>query len=157
LLKRSRYALIALALAVITLNWTFVWRVLPSFEQYKPVPQLSEAIKQRARPEDQIAHYNVALPSMVYYLQRHIDIYFDAPRFIETLRGSRTVYAVLSEGDYQKLEPQMGVTTCVIRRAPTVNVKLNAVLARVPLPQVILITNKCEGQPPSQSTTEERR
>jgi 4-amino-4-deoxy-L-arabinose transferase-like glycosyltransferase len=143
LFKRSRYALIALSLAVITLNWTFVWRVLPSFEQYKPVPQLSEAIRQRAQPGDQIAHYNVALPSMVYYLERHIDTFFDAPQFIETLRSGRTVYAVLSEGDYLKLEPRMGVKTCVIRRAPTVNVKLNAVLARAPLPQVLLITNKC--------------
>ncbi|HEX6975711.1 MAG TPA: glycosyltransferase family 39 protein [Vicinamibacterales bacterium] len=144
LMKRARHALIALALTMITLNWTFVWQVLPSFEQYKPVPQLSAALEQRVRPEDRIVHYNVALPSMVYYLRRHIDMFFEAPQFIEALRGGETVYAILSESDYDRLEGEIGVKTCVIQRAPTVNVKLNAVLARAPLPQVILITNKCE-------------
>lgn len=144
LMKRSRLALVALALAVVTLNWTFVLRVLPSFEQYKPVPPLSAAIRQRVQPGDQVAHYNVALPSMVYYLERHIDMFFEAGPFLEALRSGRTVFAVLSESDYQQLEPSIGVKTCVIQRAPTVNVKLNAVLARAPLPQVILISNRCE-------------
>jgi len=32
----------------------------------------------------------------------------------------------------------------VLERQPTVNVKLKAVLARDPLPQVLLITNRCQ-------------
>ncbi len=140
---RSRAALLALAMAMIVLNWIFVLQVLPSFERYKPVPRLSDAITARARPDDAIVHYNVALPSMVYYLNRHIEVLFDRERFLEALRGDRTVFAVLSAGDYARLEPAMGVRTCVLERAPTVNVKLGAVLARDPLPEVILITNRC--------------
>ena len=64
--RRSREALLALAFAMIVLNWTFVLQVLPSFERYKPVPRLSAAIARRANPGDDIVHYNVALPSMVY-------------------------------------------------------------------------------------------
>ncbi len=142
--RRSREALLALAFAMIVLNWTFVLQVLPSFERYKPVPRLSAAIAQRAKPGDEIVHYNVALPSMVYYLERHIDVLFDREPFLQTLRSDRTVYAVLSEGDYAQLEPAIGVRTCVLERSPTVNVKLNAVLARSPLPQVLLIANRCE-------------
>jgi 4-amino-4-deoxy-L-arabinose transferase-like glycosyltransferase len=141
--KRTRAALIALAITLIVLNWTFVIRVLPSFEQYKPVPRLSETIRQQARPADLVAHYNVALPSMVYYLDRHIDVMFDRARFLQILRGDQVVYAVLSANDYLQLEPEIGVRTCILQRAPTVNVKLNAVLARDPLPEVLLITNRC--------------
>jgi hypothetical protein len=144
LAKRTRDALVALAITLIALNWTFVIRVLPSFEQYKPVPRLSDTIRQRARPGDVVAHYNVALPSMVYYLDRHIDVMFDRTAFLQVLRGDRIVYAVLSANDYAQLEPDIGVRTCILQRAPTVNVKLNAVLARDPLPEVLLIANRCQ-------------
>jgi hypothetical protein len=71
-------------------------------------------------------------------------MFFEAEPFLQALRSGKTVFAVLSESDYEKLEPAIGVKTCVLQRAPTVNVKLNAVLARSPLPQVILISNRCE-------------
>ena len=81
---------------------------------------------------------------MVFYLRRHIDVLFDRDAFLKTLRGGDTVYAVLSATDYAALGPRIGVPTCVLERESTVNVKLKAVLAREPLPEVLLITNKCE-------------
>lgn len=141
---RLQPALLAIAVTAITLNWSFVTTVLPSFERYKPVPALSAVIQERAGPADVIAHYNVALPSMVYYLRRHIDILFESEPLLAHLRGPQTVYAVLSDDDYAWLEPQIGVPTCVIARSPTVNVKLRAVIARQPPPEVLLITNRCQ-------------
>ena len=47
------------------------------------------------RAGDVVAHYNVALPSMVFYLRRHIDVLFDRDAS-SPLRGGHTVYAVLS-------------------------------------------------------------
>jgi hypothetical protein len=141
--NRSRVALGVVVLSLVTLNWGFVIRVLPSFERYKPVPGLSAAIRERLRDDDVVAHYNVALPSMVFYLRRHIDVLFDRQAFLDRIRGDRTVYAVLSASDYAALQPSMGVATCVLDRQPTVNVKLKAVLAREPLPEVLLITNRC--------------
>ena len=143
LLNRARASLGAVAVALVVLNWAFVIRVLPSFERYKPVPRLSAAIRERAAPGDVVAHYNVALPSMVFYLERHINVLFDRATFLETLRGDRAVYAVLSASDYAQIEPEIGVRTCVLDREPTVNVRLKAVLARDPLPEVLLITNRC--------------
>ena len=140
---RARAALAVIAVALILLNFTFVVRVLPSFERYKPVPRLSAAIRDRATPDDVIAHYNVALPSMVYYLGRHIDVMFDRQEFLQTLRGDRKVFAVLSASDYAGLEPSIGVPTCVLGREPELNVKLKAVLAREALPEVVVITNRC--------------
>jgi 4-amino-4-deoxy-L-arabinose transferase-like glycosyltransferase len=141
--KRARGAFLAILLALVTLNWVFVVRVLPSFERYKPVPRLSAAIQQRLAPGDVVAHYNVAFPSMVFYLRRHIEVLFDREAFLRTLRQDRTVYAVLSANDYAMLQPDIGLPTCVLERQSTVNVKLKAVLAREPLPEVLLITNRC--------------
>ena len=146
LANRARAALAVVLLSLITLNWAFVIRVLPSFERYKPVPPLSAAIRERIADGDVVAHYNVALPSMVYYLERHIEILFDQDAFLQVLRGDRKVFAVLSESDYAQLLPTLrtsGVETCVLDRRPTVNIKLKAVLARDPLPEVLLITNRC--------------
>jgi 4-amino-4-deoxy-L-arabinose transferase-like glycosyltransferase len=143
LANRSRAALAIVLVSLITLNWVFVIRVLPSFERYKPVPPLSAAIQSRFAEGDVVAHYNVALPSMVYYLGRHIEILFDRTAFLALLKGDRRVFAVLSAGDYEEIARDAGVPTCVLDRRPTVNIKLKAVLARDPLPDVLLITNRC--------------
>ncbi len=88
-------------------------------------------------------HYNVALPSMVFYLRRHIDVLFDRAAFLRTLRQDHRVFAVLNAGDYAALKSDLGVPTCVLGHQSTVDVKLKAVLAREPLPEVLLITNRC--------------
>ena len=58
------------------------------------------------------------------------------------MRGPQRVYAVLSASDYEQLARDLP-GTCVLDRRPTVNIKLKAVLAREPLPEVLLITNRC--------------
>jgi hypothetical protein len=50
---------------------------------------------------------------------------------------------VLSADDYAALAPQIGGRTCVLDRRPTFEVKLKEVLAREPLPELVLITNRC--------------
>jgi 4-amino-4-deoxy-L-arabinose transferase-like glycosyltransferase len=140
---RPRGAFAAILLALVTLNWVFVVRVLPSFERYKPVPRLSAVIQERLQDGDVVAHYDVALPSMVFYLRRHIEVLFEHDAFLQTFRQGRTVYAVLSAEDYARMRAEIGIPTCVLERQSTVNVKLKAVLARDPLPEVLLITNKC--------------
>jgi 4-amino-4-deoxy-L-arabinose transferase-like glycosyltransferase len=149
LLNRARTALAIVLVSLVTLNWVFIVRVLPSFERYKPVPPLSATIKERIAEGDVVAHYNVALPSMVYYLGRHIEILFERAKFVELMTGGKRVYAVLSQSDYEQLSGELP-GTCVLDRRPTVNIKLKAVLARDPLPEVLLITNRCG---PSQSSS----
>jgi 4-amino-4-deoxy-L-arabinose transferase-like glycosyltransferase len=143
LFNRARAALVVVLVSLVTLNWVFIIWVLPSFERYKPVPSLTAAIQSRISDQDIVAHYNVALPSMVYYLGRHIEILFDREAFLKLLKGEKRVFAVLSAGDYDEVARDAGVPTCVLDRRPTVNIKLKAVLARDPLPEVLLITNRC--------------
>jgi 4-amino-4-deoxy-L-arabinose transferase-like glycosyltransferase len=143
-LRRPAGAVIALLAAIITVNWVFVLRVLPEFERYKSSPAFSRTIKDRLQPGDVVAHYRVDQPSMVFYLRRHVDQYFDEPAFLGAIRSGRRVFAVLSANDYAALAPQIGTTTCVLERRPTFDVKLKNVLARQPLPELLLITNQCK-------------
>jgi 4-amino-4-deoxy-L-arabinose transferase-like glycosyltransferase len=142
-MRRSAPAALTLLAAMIAVNWSFVVRVLPEFERYKPVPFFSRVLEARLQPGDVVAHYQVSLPSMAYYLRRHVDQYFDDPPFVGAILSDRHVYAVLSDDDYAALRPRIGARTCIIDRRPTFDVKLKRVLAREPLPELLLISNQC--------------
>jgi hypothetical protein len=117
--------------------------VLPSVEQYKPVVPISRVIQGVATPDDVIAHFDVALPSMVFYLQRHIDIWIDPAAFVRQMQSDRTVYAVLPAHRYEELKPQFGVATCVIARHATSDIRLRSILEMEPPPEVLLVTTRC--------------
>jgi 4-amino-4-deoxy-L-arabinose transferase-like glycosyltransferase len=141
--RRSLTALGVIAAVFITINWMFVLRVLPGFEIYKPVPRFAQILQERAGPADVIATYDVALPSLVFYLRRHVDMWFDPQQLVRALGSDRTVYAILTEANYAAMAPALP-PACVIDRRPTFDVKLKNVLARAPLPDLVLITNKCK-------------
>jgi 4-amino-4-deoxy-L-arabinose transferase-like glycosyltransferase len=141
--SRAAAAMLALCIAIIAINYTFVLRVLPDFERYKPVPAIASLLAPRLQPTDAVANYQVALPSMVYYLGRHVDEYFDREPFVQAVLSSRRLYAILSDDDYADLRAEIGRHTCVLYRFPTFDVKLKNVLAREPLPELFLISNQC--------------
>ena len=142
-LGRTHVALIAVVVTVLVLNWTFILRVLPSFERYKPAPALSEMLLERAAPDDLVIHYSIAMPSMVYYMRRHIEVIYNEGLFLEAMRAPKRIFAVLWASDYGRLEPWLPVRTCVIRSAPLFNIKAGAVLKREPLRELVVITNRC--------------
>ena len=145
---RARLALFTSAAALVAMNWTFVLRVLPSFERYKPVPALTAALQQHGlAPDDTVVQFDVGLPSMVYYLRRHIDMYFEVDPFLAAMQADRRLFVVMTADAYdylkQPLKEQFNVRTCVLHRQPTINFKLREVVARRPLPELLLITNRC--------------
>ena len=117
---------------------------LPSFEKYKPVPPITAFLEARASSDDVIAHYSVALPSMVYYMRRHIDVTYDRDTFIRIMQQPKRVFGVLWTEEYQRLRSDLGVATCAIYRTPSFNIKLGAVMKREALPELVVITNRCE-------------
>jgi 4-amino-4-deoxy-L-arabinose transferase-like glycosyltransferase len=141
--RRSEPAVIVLLAAMVAINWTFVLRVLPSFERYKPAPAVARTLEPRLAPGDAVAYYEVALPSLVYYLRHRVDTYFEQQALFDALRAPRRVFVVLSERDYQALQPEFGAPTCIIDRFETFDVKLRSILRREPLPRLLLITNRC--------------
>ncbi len=142
--RRMFLAPVLLAGCFIVLNWIFVLQTLPSFERYKPVVPLSEEIRSRAGSGAAVLHYNVALPSMVFYLRRHVEQIFDDPAaLVEKMREAREYYLVLRTPEYEELRGSFPVPTCVIDRRPLFEVRLKDVLARKSLPELVLVTNRC--------------
>jgi 4-amino-4-deoxy-L-arabinose transferase-like glycosyltransferase len=141
--RRLDAAVMTLVGAMIAINWTFVLQVLPSFERYKPAPAISRTLLSRLAPEDAVAYYEVALPSLVYYLRHRVDTYFEERALIDSLHTNRRVFVVLSARDYEALAPTIGTPTCVIDQFETFDVKLRAILRREPPPRLVLITNRC--------------
>jgi 4-amino-4-deoxy-L-arabinose transferase-like glycosyltransferase len=143
LARRPAHAVLTLLAATIAVDWIFVLGVLPDFERYKPVPFFSRTLQARLQPGDVVAEYQVALPSLVFYLHRHVDQYFDPDPFVAAVLAPRRLYATISADDYQELAPRIAGRTCIIERRPTFEVKLKNVIAREPLPELLLITNEC--------------
>ena len=138
----TRNVLVAL-LALVIVNWTFVLRVLPAFDQYKPSPKMSDFLRPRLQDGDRIAHFNVALPSMVFYLQHHIEPYYSADAFVEAMHRPGRVYGVITARDYEGMRDRLPPATCVLHQVPTFDVKLKNILARQPLPELLLLANRC--------------
>jgi 4-amino-4-deoxy-L-arabinose transferase-like glycosyltransferase len=142
--RRLFAAQVVLGACFVALNWVFVLQTLPSFERYKPVRPMSEEIRARGAREAAVLHYNVALPSMVFYLERHVEQHFDDPvPLIKQARGATEYYVVVRASDYENLRPELPGPPCVIDRRPLFEVKLKNGLAREPLPELLLVTNRC--------------
>jgi 4-amino-4-deoxy-L-arabinose transferase-like glycosyltransferase len=141
---RWHKGLLAVLAAGVLVNWVFILRVLPSFEKYKPVPPLTAFLESRITPDDVVAHYSVALPSMVYYLRRPIDVTYDRATFIDIMRRPARVFGILWTAEYDRLKGDFGLPTCALFRTESLNIKIGAVIRREPLPELVVITNRCD-------------
>lgn len=144
--RRVWGAVVSVLITFAAVNWLLVLRVLPDFERYKPVPALSDYLRPMLEPDDRIAHFNVALPSMVYYLRHHVDPYYSPDEFVRAMHSNARVFGMVRADDYALLEPRVADVTCVLHRVPTFDVKLKNILAQRALPEIVLITNRC-GEP----------
>jgi hypothetical protein len=88
---------------------------------------------------------------MVFYLQRHIDIWIDPGAFVQQMRSGqttgKTVYVVLPAHRYDELKTQFGVPTCVIARHATSDIRLRSILEMQPPLEVLLVTTRCGPVP----------
>jgi hypothetical protein len=104
---------------------------------------LSNLILRHAADGDVIVHYDVAFPSMVFYLRRHVDMLFERQAFLDSMRGGRTVFAVLPEHRYKELKEAVTPPLCILDRQPTSDVKLREILSLRPPPAVLLVSTRC--------------
>ena len=136
-------AVISGAATLVLINWLLALQILPAFERYKPIAPLSAIIDRRLRPGDIVAHFDLALPSMTYYLRRHVEVTSDRQALQAILRSGKRVFAVMPASRYDELRADFAPDTCVIGRHPTADVKLRNVLAGVAPPEVIVVLTPC--------------
>lgn len=142
LLKRPFASLACMAVAFITLNYIFVLRTLPDFERYKAARAFSEIIRSEADGAALVGYYRVALPSMVFYLQRPIFEYYKPQELAEAFASGKKVFCILSREEYEAMQPLLPIDTRILASRPVFQVKLRGLLDRRALPQVVLISNK---------------
>ena len=148
--RRPAAAALSLLAAVVAVNWAFVLRVLPEFERYKPVPAFSRTLQERLAA----GRRRRALPGR------------RCRAWSSTCAGTWTSTST-SRRSSARSAPAGGSTRCCrptttprwrrrsppspacIDRRPTFEVKLRQVLARQPLPELLLIT-----QPVASDVTE---
>jgi hypothetical protein len=146
LTRRTMGAIVTMLAVQCPVNSLLEPRSLPHLERYTPAPPLPAYLRTHATPQDVLATYNVALPSLVYYLQRHVNVHYAATGFVEDVLKSSRMFGVLSERDYAALQNEIGSCTCVLQRVPAFEVKLKQVLTGAALPNLVLISNRCEGR-----------
>ena len=134
-------AVITLALAFVAINYVLVLIALPDFERFKPVAPLSAAARAR-HPDARVVQYRVALPSMVWYLEKPVEEVLDEPVLRDRLARNGETLVLLKEGDYPAV--QALAPTCIIDRKPLLDVKLREIMAGTALPQMLLVSNKCD-------------
>ena len=141
--RRTHDTVVALGLTFVAVNYVLVLIGLPDFERFKPVAPLASAALGRGA-EGPVIQYRVALPSMSWYLGRPIEEVLDEPVLQDRLsRGAETL--VLTEAaNYQVVEDLSPRPTCIVDRRPLFDVKLRSVLDGTAMPEMLLISNRCE-------------
>jgi 4-amino-4-deoxy-L-arabinose transferase-like glycosyltransferase len=141
--RRPAATIVTLAAAAIMVNWIFVLQALPSFRRYQPVPEMADRIRERAGAHARVGYYRMALPSLVYYLRRPVFEALEPDQMAEALSLGET-YCLIRAADYEAVRDSLPGPTCVLARGPIFDVKVGNVIARTPLPELLLVSNKCE-------------
>jgi 4-amino-4-deoxy-L-arabinose transferase-like glycosyltransferase len=132
-------AVAAIATTAVAANVVLVLVALPAFERFKPILPMTQVIQQRARPGAVVAQYQVILPSMVFYLGRPVEPFFDIPSLARRAEATTEMYLVIRPAEYDMFRNEAQVSSCVLDRRPLFEAKIANVLRREPWPELLLI------------------
>jgi 4-amino-4-deoxy-L-arabinose transferase-like glycosyltransferase len=142
ILRREHFiAVCIVALGMVISNWIVVLRVLPSYEQYRPVKSLSNIISTHASPQAMVGYYGYAAPSMVYYLHRPVFEYFHEKELIDACLSGKELYCLITARDYEAIKPKLPVTTCILAKHPQLILNWKRIINNEDLPYMLVITN----------------
>lgn len=144
--RRWRAAL-ALPLAGMYVACLFlVYEVIPALEKFRQVPQLAAMINERARPDDYVAYFATALPSLCYYTRRPIlELFYDG-EIHNFFQRRQTIYCLMRKDKLTVLE-QAGIPYRVLAERPFLSIRARSLGDMIPgmyANPLCLVTN----QPP---------
>jgi 4-amino-4-deoxy-L-arabinose transferase-like glycosyltransferase len=134
-----RGAAAAVLVAMIAVQWVLVVRVLPDFERYKPIPHAARVILSMGTPPSAVGTYKIAAPSLVFYLRRHVAQMFAEEELARFFASHPEGVCVMPASEYERVRQALPVPTHVVARRPRVDVRLSDIVARRPLPEVVLV------------------
>jgi hypothetical protein len=80
----------------------------------------------------------------VYYLRRRVEPAYDPGPIVRLIDSRQRAFVILSRPDYEAIQSLTSTPTCVVSTQPTFDVKLRNIIARDPLPELLLVTNECQ-------------
>jgi hypothetical protein len=86
-----------------------------------------------------VGTYKIAAPSLVFYLRRHVDQMFAEEEIGRFFSSHPDGVCVMPAGEYERVRQALPVQTRVIANWPRVDVRLSDLIARRPLPEVVLV------------------
>jgi hypothetical protein len=106
------------------------------------VPHLARVIEAASPPAVRVATYRYATPSLVFYLRRHVDELLDERQLVDFFVQYPGAFCIMRAEDYPAARDALSVPTRVVADTPRFDVKLPDVLARSPLPRLVLVTSR---------------
>ena len=147
---RGAAAVAAMAAGFVVFNYVFVTRILPDIERRKPAPVFARAFNEAHAPGARFAHFNMSLPSLVYYIDQPVDG-LGSPSQVEAYfrDASEERWLLLTDSDWSILQAHAArpdsriATLCEKARHPLLEATFDQVLRRAPPRDVVLVTNNC--------------
>jgi 4-amino-4-deoxy-L-arabinose transferase-like glycosyltransferase len=134
-------AVAALSATIIVVQWIVVLQVLPDFERYKPVPPLARVVARTVSPETPVATYRLAVPSLVYYLRRHVTQLFDEKQLKAFISDHPGAYWLMTDEEYEAVRDRLGIPLVIVARSPRFDAQLRDFLDREPVRDMLLVTS----------------
>jgi 4-amino-4-deoxy-L-arabinose transferase-like glycosyltransferase len=142
--RRAGAALGLIAATLVAANWTIVTVTLPDFERYKPVRPFAALVRQIAPDDALVGYYRFAVPSLAFYMRRPVFEYLGPDQLRAALESGRPVYCLVTEHDLAEVRPSLPEPLYILASRPIFDVKLESVIARQPLPRMLLVSNRPE-------------
>jgi 4-amino-4-deoxy-L-arabinose transferase-like glycosyltransferase len=141
--RRARLAaFVVLATSLVCAHWIVVLHVLPDFERYKHVPQLSRVIQEQAARGSDICTYKLATPSLVFLHRQRVFLLEDEAALRQLMQTKPALYCMMREEDYQAVRGALGVETVVLAHVAIAPTQWQEYVNRAPLQQVVLVRNR---------------
>ncbi len=128
-----------------------VYEVIPALEKYRQVPQLAGMINERARPDDYVAYFATALPSLCYYTRRPVlELFYDG-EIHNFFRRPETIYCLMRKEHLAVLD-RAGISYQVLAERPYLSLRARDLGNMIPAMYtnpLCLVTNQPPESAPS--------
>jgi len=127
---------------------------LPALEPLRPVKEICRVIEARVQSGDEVGYYRAAVPSMLFYLRRPIFSASDPDTMVRQFEGTKRIFCVLGERDFDYFTGARALGLQVIRRYPQLPTQLGTMLGkRRPTGEDLLLVVNRPSQAPDDTAT----
>jgi 4-amino-4-deoxy-L-arabinose transferase-like glycosyltransferase len=139
---RGAAAVSSLAAGLIAFNYLLAGWVLPDVERLKPAPVFARKFHDAHAPDAKIGAYGEVMPSLVFYLDRPIEIIGSLEQAVSFFRDGPEAWITIRQSEWPKLQPLVPAL-CVAAHHPAFEAQADDLIRGSPPPEILFVTNRC--------------